>query len=574
MGTAQPANDAKQADRFLSLIRRILNSASSNTQRTAFLREVSKILLEFSGCDLLELRHRDEHLVYLWRCPATPESACSLKLLSYTDNPLEVLLRGMCEGLAAISRRLLNHSYPDDPTGFTSHGGFWTNDLATMSVQPGLQNQTEEIGCGSLLLLPIRISSDDVGLLLLQSERTGHFDPVSLAYYESVADTLGLALENRRRQEALRERVKELTCLYSLARVAETPDLSWEAKLERIVRLLPPAWQYPEQCVAQIEIDGWSCSSDNREIDRHVLHSDIVVGGLKRGRVEVAYGDVDTPLDGNPFLPEERHLIAEIARNVAGIIERDEAEAIHRREQIWHADRLATLGKLASGIAHELNEPLNGILGFAQLARKELHNPLQLEADLDRIVQVSLRAREVVRKLLTFAREMPARTSTVQVNSLVREALALVQTRCAVEGIEIVLRLSDRLPEVEADASQLNQVLVNLLVNAMQAMPRGGTLTVETAREPNCLLLIVEDTGIGMSLETRRQIFQPFFTTKDARQGTGLGLAVVHGIVTAHDGTIQVRSSPGAGSRFEVRLPLNDPTKRREGKSGGSDGDS
>jgi len=136
-----------------------------------------------------------------------------------------------------------------------------------------------------------------------------------------------------------------------------------------------------------------------------------------------------------------------------------------------------------------------------------------------------------------------------------------LESRCAREGIKLVRQLSSDLPLITGDASQLHQVLVNLVVNAIQAMPSGGILTIETTRDKDEVLLSVQDTGTGMSEDVLKQIFIPFFTTKQVGQGTGLGLAVVHGIVTSHGGTIHVDSEVGQGTRFEVRLPCDEASR-------------
>jgi signal transduction histidine kinase len=141
-------------------------------------------------------------------------------------------------------------------------------------------------------------------------------------------------------------------------------------------------------------------------------------------------------------------------------------------------------------------------------------------------------------------------------NQLVEEGLHFFESRCVKEGIELVRSLSPDLPEIAADPSQLNQVLVNLIVNALQAMPTRGRLTIQTLAGKEHVSLIVEDTGIGMNEEVMKQIFTPFFTTKDVGQGTGLGLPVVHGIVTSHGGSIKVESKLNQGSRLEIQLPM------------------
>jgi signal transduction histidine kinase len=234
------------------------------------------------------------------------------------------------------------------------------------------------------------------------------------------------------------------------------------------------------------------------------------------------------------------------------------------QQQLRHADRLATIGQLAAGVAHELNEPLGNILGFAQLAKKASGLPEQTHTDLDKIISASLYAREVIRKLMLFARQAPSRKFPVSLNRVVEDSLALLESRLVKGGVEVVKHLHDGLPLVNADPAQLGQILINLAVNASQAMLQGGVLTISTAAEADSVSLIVEDTGEGMNPEVVQQIFIPFFTTKDVNQGTGLGLAVVHGIVTAHGGSIQVESELGKGSRFRVHLPVAESNSSEE----------
>jgi signal transduction histidine kinase len=188
----------------------------------------------------------------------------------------------------------------------------------------------------------------------------------------------------------------------------------------------------------------------------------------------------------------------------------------------------------------------------------------QLLSDVEKIINASLHAREVVKKLIIFARQMPTKKSKLNLNQIVEEGLYYFESRCAKEGIELVRKFSTGLPEITADPTQLHQVLVNLIVNAIQAMPDGGKLTIETLSKDGYISLIVEDTGVGMSDEILRQIFNPFFTTKEVGEGTGLGLSVVHGIVSSHGGIIKVDSAVGRGSRFEVQLPVNLPSKEKE----------
>lgn len=359
-------------------------------------------------------------------------------------------------------------------------------------------------------------------------------------------------------QAALRERVKELTCLYGIAQITGQPGISLEQILQGIVELLPPAWQYPEITLARITVDGRSYSNPGFRDCRQKQTADIVVGSARRGVVEVVYVEEKPELDEGPFLKEERHLIDGIARQVELIIERRQAEEDRSKlqDQLRHADRLATIGLLAAGVAHELNEPLGNILGFAQLAKKCQGLPESAKQDIEKIESASLHGREVIKKLLVFARQMPPEKRRVNLNEVVEKGLYFWEARCAKAGIELACLLQSDLPEITADPAQMNQVLVNLVVNALQAMPEGGNLTVQTLARDRQVSLIVEDTGIGMGQEVLEKVFVPFFTTKDVGQGTGLGLPVVHGIVTSHGGTIQVESKVGRGTRFEIKLPV------------------
>ena len=195
------------------------------------------------------------------------------------------------------------------------------------------------------------------------------------------------------------------------------------------------------------------------------------------------------------------------------------------------------------------------MLGFAELIGRSADLPEQVARDVDKIFKAALHAREIIRKLMIFTRQMPSRRSVCDLNQPVRDSLDFLAARCAKESIDLVRDLEPALPPIVADGAQLQQVVVNLVVNAIQAMPGGGTLTVRTRSGPGTVSLRVSDTGVGMSPDVRKQLFMPFFTTKDVGHGTGLGLAVVHGIVVAHGGTVHVTSEVGRGSSFEVRIP-------------------
>lgn len=574
-----PSLDRKLSKNFSELSRRILHYANRGTPRIEFLREITKMLMEFSGCDSIELRLKHNELYYHWIATCCPEDSFHYETMSFAqdekgriipcakDNSnLEQLCKDIYCGLANLSLPC-----------FTSNGSFWTgntsNPLATFPVKDGqvnIKNLLNDVGYMSLALIPFVIGDEDLGLILLKSSLRNLFTKREIEFYEGVAQTLGVAIADRRAQAALRERIKELTCLYSIAQVVQRPNISQEEILNYVVKLLPPAFQYPDIAQARLILDGQVYLTTNFSEDKNKLISNIVVEGKHRGIIEVVYTEKIYEIEESSFLKEEQDLLDTVARQVAIIIERrhTEEEKLKLQEQFRHADRLATIGQLAAGVAHELNEPLGNILGFAQLAKKCYKLPTQAGYDIEKIINASLHAREVVKKLLIFARQMPTRKTSVNLNQIIKEGLYFLESRCTTQGVKLKRFLSSDIPEIIADPAQLNQVLVNLVVNAVQAMPEGGDLTITTKAIDDKVLLIVEDMGVGMSDEVIKQIFIPFFTTKDVGQGTGLGLPVVHGIVTSHGGSIKVESKVGKGTRFEIILPVNVPQEKREDKDG------
>jgi signal transduction histidine kinase len=352
---------------------------------------------------------------------------------------------------------------------------------------------------------------------------------------------------------ALEFRVRELTCLLALDKLAERERTGLDGFLAGTVRLLPPAFGPPGSIGARLVVDGRSFATPGLAPGGPALTAGIAVDGSPRGVVEV----VRTIPETVGFGAGERELLDAVAGRVAQLVARREAAEARLvlEDQLRHAERLATIGQLAAGLAHELNEPLANILGFIGLARKEPALPPGARADLDKASSAALHAREVVRKLRDFTRRAPPARVLLDLNRVVRDALYLLEARCGRQGIRLELELAPGGAEVHADPTQLAQVLLNLAVNAVQAMPAGGRLTLATTVAGDRCRLVVADTGEGMNEEVRSRLFLPFFTTKDRDQGTGLGLALVHAIVTDHGGTIEVESEPGRGSRFRVDFP-------------------
>ncbi len=227
--------------------------------------------------------------------------------------------------------------------------------------------------------------------------------------------------------------------------------------------------------------------------------------------------------------------------------------------RLVQAAKLAAVGEMAAGIAHELNNPLTSVTGFAELVINDLPADSPLRADLDLVIREARRARDVVRRLLDFARQSESARANASLNKVVEDVVALTRHLIHTNGVELRLHLQEDLPWVSMDENQMKQVLLNLVHNALQAMPDGGQLEIRTAAAPKVgregVIVAVRDSGMGIPPEIQTRIFEPFFTTKANRGGTGLGLSVTYGIVSAHGGEIELISQPGAGSTFTVWLP-------------------
>lgn len=226
--------------------------------------------------------------------------------------------------------------------------------------------------------------------------------------------------------------------------------------------------------------------------------------------------------------------------------------------QLVSSEKMASLGKLAAGIAHEINNPLGGILIYASLMKEDLPEDDPKRADLERIVQEAGRCKEIVKSLLEFARQTEPKKEPVDINRAINDGLFFLVNQALFHNIEIVKNLDPFLPFVQGNAGQLKQVFMNIIVNAAEAMHGSGRLTITTSRSPDGRSVLIEftDTGEGIPEENLSRIFDPFFTTKDVGKGTGLGLATSYGIVEEHGGKIRVKSKVGEGSTFTIELPI------------------
>ena len=300
---------------------------------------------------------------------------------------------------------------------------------------------------------------------------------------------------------------------------------------------------------------------------------------LREGEARLASGDLDQPIpvrshDELGQLAEAFNSMMEALRNSRVELEdwghtlehkvEEATRELHQAQaEAARGEKLASVGLLAAGIAHELNNPLTGVLTFSTLVRKQLPPDSPEAEDLDLVIQETRRCATIIRRLLDFAREKAPEKSYVDLNQLVRETTNLIVQSVQGAGIELDLNLDPSLPAVWVDEDLIKQVVMNMLVNAQHAIGTDGRISVRTRLRPDHELgamaeITIRDTGCGIREEDLQKIFDPFFTTKGVGKGTGLGLSVSHGTIEAHGGSIEVESTVGEGSEFRVYLPTDD----------------
>lgn len=431
------------------------------------------------------------------------------------------------------------------------------------------------------LLLPLRLdqahghyledgASADAGAVreVTGTRKDGSEIPVEYSLSEVMLDerrvfTLILhdITNRRRRQEELNKRNIELTCLYRVGEAIRSHELLSDV-FQQVVRLVTPAFKYPEITRCRITFDGDRYVSSPFSATPRRLAADIAVEGRKRGELEVFYMEPRPDIEYGPFLREERELIDAVANALNANIERREADA-----KVIQASKLASIGELAAGVGHEINNPLNGIMNCADLLSEQFEDGSKGRQFADLVRSEAERIATIVRNLLTFARQEREHHSPARLCDIVEVVLSLTRKKLAKSHVHLEVDVPEDLPKVRCRSEQLQQVVMNLIINAMHALDERFSGTnpdkiLRLAAEPvteggeRYLRLTIEDHGCGIAPSHMARLFDPFFTTKGRDVGTGLGLSISNGIVRDHGGQIRVESEEGRYARFHVELPL------------------
>jgi|DewCreStandDraft_2_1066082.scaffolds.fasta_scaffold00139_43 two-component system NtrC family sensor kinase len=497
---------------------------------------------------------------------------------------------------------ILLRDFPSDAFRLLAHRGLQATTLAPLQhVGPQdavlsrvLSQRTSVIGepmegvIGRLLrregfrfhaLIPLKSKGNILGVFVLAHRRPREWDADAHQFLDSVGNIIGVALENA----SLYREVSNL--LEATREQAERLHHS-EQQLRAIIESAADAVAILQQgrfryCnTSGLKMLGYSAEEITARDFLDLVRDDY------RELVRTQYllrkpGEPSTPHDVVLIGKDGRHIFVNInacAIEYEGqpsllVIARDVSEAKALREQILQSEKMAALGQLISGVAHELNNPLAIIIGYSELMRVEPDLPPALASGLNAIYEAALRARRIVQNLLTFARPKQHARSLVKINDLIEGTLALRAYHLRVNNIEVIKEFDPNLPPIPADGSQLQQVLLNLIINAEQAMLEAhgrGRLTIRTqclspsesrahSRQgsESWIRIAIADDGPGIPEAIIHRIFEPFFTTKPVGQGTGLGLSISHSIVQEHGGRLYVRSRPGQGATFIVELPID-----------------
>lgn len=425
-----------------------------------------------------------------------------------------------------------------------------------------LERDTLVVRQGSVITFEERVADPDGAMHVLLTSKGPLFDSTG-----SPDGLFGISrdvTEPIQLRAALEERMKELRTLFETTKCLTRTDEPLEARLKKLVAFIPPGWLYPEHTEARITFEGQAWSTPGFRESPWMQSCPIRRFDSVVGKIEVVVMAPNPEVTSERFLPEEQSLLENIARAVGEAAERRRLE-----EQYQQAQKLESVGRLAGGVAHDFNNMLSVILGHCEMAMMDLSTENPLHVEFSEIHQAAQRAADLTHQLLAFSRQEVAKPVLIDLNQEIASTLSMLK-RLITEDIRLEWQPGPEGFLVRMDLAQCQQILANLVVNARDAIDGDGTIALETsatsiddercASFPECVpgdyvVLTVTDTGAGMDEATQSSVFEPFFTTKPEGRGTGLGLAMVYGIVRQNGGAIRVKSAPGRGSTFSILIP-------------------
>ncbi len=416
--------------------------------------------------------------------------------------------------------------------------------------------------------LPCTVRGRTIAYMGVSRTTDGEYlSSVDVELLVTLAGYVGIAIENATLYRSLQRKVEEYERLKEFSEnivesinvgilAADLDDRveSWNTQIEQLTgipRAAAVGKKLGELFPADLtdQFDRVRGETGVHNIYKFVLQP-TPLNGYGYGHGGVRRREVTLNLAIAPLVSKEQQQIGRL------IIFDDVTDRAELEQRLVQADKLSSIGLLAAGVAHEVNTPLAVISTYAQMLAKQVGDDTQKSAILDKIAKQTFRASEIVNSLLNFSRTSTTSFGDINLNRVIQETLSLLEHQLQKSGIEVKTDLDPELPQVHGNAGKLQQVFLNLFLNARDAMASGGTLEVRTWTEESGAKIEVADTGHGIAPEHLHRIYDPFFTTKAARKGTGLGLSVTYGIVQEHGGSIEVSNRRSGGARFRLDLPF------------------
>ena len=415
------------------------------------------------------------------------------------------------------------------------------------------QRSIEQLGLH--YYLPFKIEDRTLGYLGLGKTRDGDYlSSEDVDLLQTIAGYVSIALENARLYESLERKALDYQALRDFSQnIIESINAgvlacnlegmveAWNSTMEKLYGLRRSEALgrkldaiFPPELLVELP----------RSSDPHLTQN------LYKLRLNNLEGrQLIVNLSAVPLIGKEDQVLGRL------LIFNDLTERVNLEDQLVQAEKLSSIGLLAAGVAHEVNTPLAVITSQAQMLLRQMPSDDPRNRTLDKIIKQSFRASEIVNNLLKFSRVSGSEHNDVDLNRIISETLSLVDPMLRASRIMVNAQLAKSLPTVPGNSGKLQQVFMNLIMNARDAMPQGGELTIATETENSHVHVEISDNGVGIPADQLHRIFDPFFTTKATSRGTGLGLAVTYGIIREHSGSIRVESSEGRGTTFRLEFP-------------------
>ena len=475
------------------------------------------------------------------------------RLAIFVEDPLQPGQMRLARSMGVRFSGELDLSFLDPARPEFSHGAlFYESHRALRDASDSVRRSLEQLDLN--YFVPCRIREHTVAVLGLGKTVDGDFlssDDVELI--QTIAGYVAVALDNAQLYSSLEQKALEIARLKDFSEnIVESLNVgvlavdlggiveSWNTRMEQLFGVA-------RQDAVGSELSALLPAELATEIVRRSNGEQIT--GIYKQRMQYQGKAMTLNVSIAPLVSKSGERIGRL------LLFDDVTQRERMEEQMSQTEKLTSLGLLAAGVAHEVNTPLAVISNYIQMLAKQMPDGDPRQAIIEKIVKQTFRASEIVNNLLNFSRTGGADLSDVDVNRVVEDTLSLVTHPLKAAQIQVVKNLDGRLPAVRGSANKLQQVFLNLFLNARDAMQGGGMLEIRTAAQNGSVEIEVVDTGAGIPREHIHRIFDPFFTTKSSGRGTGLGLSVTYGIIKEHAGKIDVRSTPGKGTSFHVEFP-------------------